>query len=455
MINEKEFQNISYQVSEVIRYSQNIENPKISPLMNKWAENKADIIKLFGNKTIYRTNEKITIDLEPDEKEEKFFNFLDKIKDSCFNYYGLEDFILANRENFFSNVTESDFEFRNIKIPKGIKISKAFKFFIDDLDDLDRVQTIASRLIQENKLSGYLYLSVHPLDYLSSSENNNKWRSCHALDGEYRAGNLSYMCDNSTIVCYIADEKLEKLPHFPESILWNSKKWRMLLFLSDTRTAMFAGRHYPFFSEKIMEEIRFRISRILKPDTDGFTFYFGSSKKEWSNWHNDYFENFEYTNKKDESNFWKKYVPIAHHIYDIEQLIEDKSDLHFNDLLRSSVYTPYYAWIKTEGDPIHFSIGSKIPCLRCGKYDITDSETMVCTDCDDENSVFCVDCAERVHIDDTVYVPGHGYICSRCFDDSYAFCALCGEPFHVDDMIYDDSMGEWICIDCNEERNVI
>ena len=28
-------------------------------------------------------------------------------------------------------------------------------------------------------------------DYLSLSENAFNWRSCHALDGEYRAGNLS------------------------------------------------------------------------------------------------------------------------------------------------------------------------------------------------------------------------------------------------------------------------
>ena len=42
-------------------------------------------------------------------------------------------------------------------------------------------------------MEGYLYLSIHPLDYLSISETNHGWRSCHALDGEYRNGNLSYL----------------------------------------------------------------------------------------------------------------------------------------------------------------------------------------------------------------------------------------------------------------------
>lgn len=84
-------------------------------------------------------------------------------------------------------------------------------------------------LIQEDKVTGILCLSIHPLDYLSLSENTYNWRSCHALDGEYRAGNLSYMMDNTTVVCYLKGEDEAELPHFPAEVKWNSKKWRMLL----------------------------------------------------------------------------------------------------------------------------------------------------------------------------------------------------------------------------------
>ena len=47
-------------------------------------------------------------------------------------------------------------------------------------------------ILQDVKVSGDLVLSVHPLDYLSISDNNHNWYSCHSLDGEYGAGNLGY-----------------------------------------------------------------------------------------------------------------------------------------------------------------------------------------------------------------------------------------------------------------------
>ena len=119
--------------------------------------------------------------------------------------------------------------------------------------------------IQENKVTGTLCFSVHPLDFLSSSENNYNWRSCHALDGEYRAGNLSYMLDKSTIICYLKGAEKVKLPLFPEYIPWNNKKWRVLLHFSENWDIIFAGRQYPFESEEGIEIVRtLLLSKINK-----------------------------------------------------------------------------------------------------------------------------------------------------------------------------------------------
>lgn len=61
------------------------------------------------------------------------------------------------------------------------------------------------------------------LRFLTSSVNTYNWRSCHALDGEYRAGNLSYMADNVTFMCYIKGEAKLQYPFLPHGISWNSK----------------------------------------------------------------------------------------------------------------------------------------------------------------------------------------------------------------------------------------
>ena len=73
---------------------------------------------------------------------------------------------------------------------------------------------------------------MHPLDYLSLSENTYNWRSCHSLDGEYRAGNLSYMMDKSTVICYLKSNDDVILSNFGPEVKWNSKKWRVLLYFS-------------------------------------------------------------------------------------------------------------------------------------------------------------------------------------------------------------------------------
>ena len=91
-----------------------------------------------------------------------------------------------------------------------MKLVRAFKFFETDKELLNEIQSVASMIIQEDKIEGTLCLSVHPLDFISSSENTHNWRSCHALDGEYRAGNLSYMLDKTTVMCYLNSIKEEK-----------------------------------------------------------------------------------------------------------------------------------------------------------------------------------------------------------------------------------------------------
>ena len=91
-------------------------------------------------------------------------------------------------------------------------------------------------------MSGDFCISIHPLDFLTSSVNTYNWRSCHALDGEYRAGNLSYMVDKSTIICYLKGANNAKLPMFPDDVPWNSKKWRVLIYVSDYWDLLFAGR---------------------------------------------------------------------------------------------------------------------------------------------------------------------------------------------------------------------
>ena len=153
-------------------------------------------IDLFGG-LIYEWPVPVEFTLDDTQKRSRVMEFVGVVSDS-FNNPELADFIEANLDSFYENKVST-----NDKMPKGMKLLKAFKYFEKNQTALRNIQDMASQIIQEDKIKGTLCFSVHPLDYLSSSENTYNWRSCHSLDGEYRAGNLSYMVDNSTFLIYL------------------------------------------------------------------------------------------------------------------------------------------------------------------------------------------------------------------------------------------------------------
>ena len=169
------------------------------------------------------------------------------------------------------------------------------------------------------------------MDYLSSSENNYNWRSCHSLDGEYRAGNLSYMLDSSTIVVYLSPKEKAILPNFPDNVPWNSKKWRVLFFLSNDWNMLFAGRQYPFTSKNGINIALNYFSKIF--DT---TYY-------------DCWEDYRIGSVDLNNNslsLFGDYIPVGRKLIALNQLITDAKTqeygelFHYNDLLYSTVYKP-------------------------------------------------------------------------------------------------------------------
>ena len=116
MINDKEFETIKSQVSRVLQYSQNTDNPKIDELMDNWRANKAWLIEKMDG-LIYEVPEKIKINIDDLTKKSKAINFrdwaLNSIRvsgDDCLDRIeSLGDFLWCNRINFFSNKTEEEF----------------------------------------------------------------------------------------------------------------------------------------------------------------------------------------------------------------------------------------------------------------------------------------------------------------------------------------------------------
>ena len=389
----------------------------------------------------------MVFELSEEDKNSRLDEFIDIVCTTCDNNE-LIDFICEYRNDFFANKISSTYHKNGRKIPKGMKITKAFKYFEEDAEVVNLLQTQASMMLQENKVEGFLYFSVHPLDFLSSSENTYNWRSCHALDGEYRAGNLSYMVDKSTVICYLCNTEHTILPNFPKEVPWNSKKWRMLLFFEEKWQALFAGRQYPFFSHTALDVVLSSANKFLPGH--------------WTKWHNDQLLTFNYLEPDSyaDGHLAAKYVCINSNLYSLTTIVKDaKHSLHFNDLLNSSCYTPYYTW-KWYSDiniPPKFEIGGEVPCLQCGHSFITCGDVMRCLDCElqygeGENDTFCYcDCCDRRMLVETGHqIATHSHIlCDWCYNEYAQRCGCCGSSEYSTDLIYNKSLHAYVCIYCN------
>ena len=453
------FEEIKEQFEKVVSFSQDIDMDilNVDQLFDEWLEAKRDIIEAFDGKLIYEVEKPIQFHLDPQDRQKRFDDFVYRIY-SIYDNKELADFLTNNCDGFYENTVCVPYEKDDIKIPKGMKLVKAFKFFEKEKSLLEQFQIQASQVIQEDKIEGKLCFSVHPLDFLSVSVNNYNWRSCHALDGEYCAGNLSYMRDKSTIICYLkGSEEDTNLPMFPLDVPWNSKKWRVLLYLSDKWDMIMAGRQYPFASENGLDIALTFLLDALKMN---------AAMGDFTSWRCDYVSGYT-TKSGKERELSALYIPIRGRLYDFANIVEDlPNSLQFNDLLHSSTYhEPYYSikhdygWMFSEPSIPKISVGGEVQCLCCNHRRIQDHDMMVCRTCADhydlynngENHPTCDCCGSRIYDDDWYDVEGET-LCRNCYERECFVCASCECDCFNDDKHYDRANDEYICTRCMEER---
>lgn len=440
----------------VIAYSQDLDESKINidGLVAEWLMAKARYIDAFQGKMSYTTAEPVVFELSQEEQRSRF----DQLCDAMYNNNLMASYFLAEMgyECFYNNLTNKDYNYKDIHIPKGTKIIKALKFFWDlDSKELRYWQDRASQVLQSKKISGYLTLSVNPLDFLSSSENAEKWRSCHALDGDYRTGNLSYMLDSSTVMAFLDSGDKKCLPHFPEDLEWNSKRWRNLLFFSNAMAMIFAGRPYPFELKGALDYI---LSDII-PQVFHLTY---------TNWLDKEYGALDIGDVHLQTNH-PYYLRNNKLVLNSDLIIDHPNSTHYNDLLHSTCYKPYYAYathpwwglagIDTGTDDEKLYIGGEVKCVYCGKEHVYSSSAFLCDSCElqygnrhDDDFGFCEYCGRHCHSDDLTWLPDDsGLVCMDCYAENVAHCARCGRSGMINSMIYNEEQEQFFCSDyCNK-----
>ena len=395
-------------------------------LASQWYEAKKYFIEAFDGKPIIRLKDKIKIKLSQEEQDERFQNFLSILDNEINISEEFLDYLTMNKKGFFINRTIEDY--RPYNIHSGSKLSRTFKYFLPDEEITRWSQDLASRYMQENKIEGYLYLSVHPLDYLTISENNEGWHSCHSLDGSYRGGNLNYMVDNTTIVAYLADEENKRLRTFEGSgLTWNSKKWRVLLHYNKENEAIYINKQYPYSCEALAE-------RVVDWLTERCCFKYHTELAAIG------IREFEGVHGMDR--FDEAQIFFGRRLFPASDIIDMTEYLGYLDLLsgsnylltaslpmmeRNNLWTNFDKTLVEEYRETKKLCGIKIGkyalCPCCGEDRIeVDGSVLLCNRCKNKFNVIdnffetCYDCGRRVYSDER-HVDKSGHVrCKRCYN---------------------------------------
>ena len=448
---------IQKQFEEVIEFSQRdfVTSPityNATELFEQWKHNKLNLRKYLPffseEQLIYEYPKNVSFGLDENAKRDRLERFIREL----WEYRKLQEFLQENKANFFENRVVKEFAAPNGKVRRGMKIIKAFKLFLSEKDcNLKRLQDEASAILNEDKIEGKFCISIHPLDYISISDNDHNWHSCHALDSDYRAGNLSYMADKHTVVCYVKTGRDRKIANFPESVPWNSKKWRVLLFFDKDCDFVMAGKQYPLQSNAALDYFQKVYKEACEKVLERYGF--SCSALNFSPWHKEQIhsimlDGYEYK-------FHDGMIPYGSNIYAINDIYSPTDNaLQYNDILRNDTYrsevkyayavqNSFYRWhdegisygdeqftsrhlfSKTNSIPI-INAGEEVKCLHCGEEPIRNSDAMLCDKCcmeyinpyllDDDYFPTCEQCGVRFLYYEGTWHNGER-ICSQCYSE--------------------------------------
>ena len=110
-------------------------------------------------------------------------------------------------------------------------------------------------------MEGNLVLSIHPIDFMSMSDNSSNWTSCMNWTdrGDYRAGTVEMMNSDNVIVAYLESVRT---PFIVEEHEIPNKKWRTLIICSDEGIVNVKG--YPYQSDELAQMCCEWLAQLMK-----------------------------------------------------------------------------------------------------------------------------------------------------------------------------------------------
>lgn len=415
-------------------------------ILRFWSESKVTLWKMLGENFII--SKPVSFRRDKKSSQEEFYNCIDyrwsKGNDFVYSYgnflldkgnidvFGGEyeetkyhvknlDDILTLRsftlfEQLHSNIYSGETftvyadDGQSLLINKGTKISKLLgklaKFFNLSLDDYERFRIAHSQFLNQEIISGTLCFSIHPLDYLTMSDNDCDWDSCMSWreEGDYRAGTVEMMNSPCVIVAYL---KASNDMSWGGNCQWNSKKWRQLYIITENLISDI--RQYPWHNDELNGLCMKWIKDLAEKNLG------------WK-----YSNLCQYINNYRRPNHENFCLELSDEPYDI--------DIYCNKMY-NDVYSEQQKCFIGINAPHAFEIdySGVSECMSCGAAIDDESETRVvyCEKCC--GAVKCTCCGDYIHGDEYYWVEDQ-ILCPYCFDEEAGSCGECRDYFYNENL---------------------
>lgn len=291
-----------------------------------------------------------------------------------------------------------------IDFPAGMKVTKALKKIgkILNIPYFEEFRIAHSQVLNTKKIKGTLCLSIHPLDYMTMSDNENDWSSCMSWQecGCYRQGTVEMMNSSCVVVGYLKSNSNMNVPKGE----WNSKKWRSLFVVNDDMITNV--KSYPYASDDLEKHCLDWLKELCEKNLSK-EFYPTLYK-----YNNDHFIDIDDKN-------W------AH--------FDFKTDVMYNDFPHTNDLKTYISKDCELNTGHCYNYSGMSECMWCGdtddigwECDHSDNQgILLCSNC--ETLFYCECCNERMSGSEPTYEIDGETLCESCYINSVVTDPFTGE----------------------------
>lgn len=314
-------------------------------------------------------------------------------------------------------------------------LGKVIDYFQLNRLSFEKFRIQHSMILNDRVIKGNLVLSIHPLDYLTMSDNASNWTSCMSWmgDGCYHIGTVEMMNSNNVVCCYVEGntdfyfgEKDNEETKEKSEFYWNNKKWRQLFYV--TKDIMVNGKSYPFERKELSINILKELQKLSKANLN-HSYQFGPER----------YKDMIHINNNNAMDRNRKWIRSKTAIK--KNIIFDTKGM-YNDMINDNSFE-YWCVRNPIKHAKMISYSGKSSCLCCKREVIKESDypedyndrynrvgDTVCYNCYEEGE--CYNCNKFKGKKSLTYVTIDGYTrgyCSDCFKDFIKVCPCCGETF--------------------------